>query len=182
MRVLATVITAASCMAMATFVSACTFFSGVEELELRSTTDPSSPDAGPDSGAGSSGKSPSKDATSPFGQGQDAGSTSSSGTVGQPALPGPLVCGALGTWTSCELADTLATCAQRCQAKGLACVDNCCAYDSIGDYAAKVGMVYATPGLTCDLSSVPSSSSAGFCTDPVLPVGAGIMDVRCCCR
>ncbi|MBX3224682.1 MAG: hypothetical protein KF795_29470 [Labilithrix sp.] len=153
-------------LAAIALAQACTYFSGVEELELG--------DRHAAADASVEGSAPGADAPPTFGLGGD--------DAGADRAPAAAQCGAQGTWTSCETADTFATCAERCQAKGASCVESCCAYDELGDFAAKAGMVYATPGLTCDLGSVPSTSSSGLCNDPVLPLGAGVMDVRCCCR
>lgn len=147
----------------------CTFFSGVEELELRSSSSPTDPSS--DGGADG--------AASPR-----ASRAPGAADGGSPAIlqPGGQLCGAQGTWTACQVADSITTCADRCKAAGFTCVESCCAYDDLGDFAAKAGMVYATAGLTCELSSVPSTSSSGLCNDPVLPLAAGLMDVRCCCK
>lgn len=156
----------ASFIAIASFalLQACTFFSGVEELELRQSS-ASSPDAAATGDAGI------PDLPGLVFGGSDAGGA-------KPPNTGE-VCGALGSWTACEIPTAL-TCAEQCLAKGLSCVESCCAYDELGDYPAKVGMVYATAGLLCEIASVPSTSSAGLCSDPILPLGG--LDTRCCCR
>jgi hypothetical protein len=150
--------------------ASCTFFSGVEELEVRNAA-PSSP---AEAGATSDAETPRLLGSGSGGGKRDASADAPPGTGA--------TCGAAGSWTTCEVANTFATCAERCKARGLACVESCCAYDQQGDFPAKVGMVYAVPGMTCGMASIPSNSSWGLCSDPVLPLTQGVMDVRCCCR
>src|SRR5262245_52584839 len=116
--------------------AACTFFSGVEELELRQGPPPSS------STSSTSDTSPTGDgggfilpdgSFNPFGSlgggGSSSGSTGGGGDagtttiIGKPGSPGPVVCGATGTWSACELPVTVTSCALECQAKGLSCVE-----------------------------------------------------------
>jgi len=149
---------------------ACTFLSGVEQMELRDRDRAS--DAGDEGSAPGAALAPT--APIPFGP--------SPGDAGAAAPRTGATCGAEGSWTACELTDTFASCAERCAAKGLTCVESCCVYDELGHFAARTGMVYSVPGLSCDTDSVPNTSSAGLCSDPVLPLTTGVMDVRCCCR
>ena len=172
-------------------IAGCTFVSGVEELELRdpnqTATAPSSNDAGksvttPPSFGGSSSSSSSSGSSSGSGSSSSGGATKDAGTVPRPTdwVDTGKQCGAQGSWTKCEQLATIATCATQCLAMGLTCVDSCCAQDTTPKmFAAKVGMVYAAAGLTCDSVAVPSNSSAGLCADPILPLST---EIRCCCR
>lgn len=162
----------------------CTFVSGVEELELRDPN-PTLPTS-PRSSSGDGGKNVSSSPS--FGGAGASSSSSSSGAPPRdagPPRPTDWVdtgkqCGAEGSWTKCAQLATIATCASQCLAMGLTCVDSCCAQDTTPKmFAAKVGMVYAAAGLTCDSVAVPSNSSAGLCSDPILPLST---DIRCCCR
>jgi len=152
-------------------------FSGVDDLEVRKDGTPASQTPPTDPSASSSGNGGGASSGFPFAG--DAGTGSSTKDAGyKPARSGGTVCGAQGTWSACSTQTTFATCAAYCQGIGKSCVDNCCATDNLGDYPAKVGMYYAF-GLTCSLDAVPSSASAGYCTDPLIPLG---YDVRCCCK
>jgi hypothetical protein len=159
--------TSLAALALPLGASACMVFSGVDELEVRKDAPPTDPaDTGaPAIGWGKDGGTLAK----------DGGATTDAGW--KPAKSGALVCGAQGTWSACGT-NVATTCAQYCVSIGKACVDNCCANDQKGNYAANLGMYYAF-GTTCALDAVPSSASAGYCSDPVLPFG---YDVRCCCR
>lgn len=149
---------------------ACTVLSGVEDMELRSR--PTAP-APPPANAGDGGPA------NPSGDPQ-SGPT---GNTKPPAPTGPATCGAAGSWTDCDPSPTLTTCAARCTARGLTCVEDCCAYDSVGDYRAKAGLIYAIiPSLECSQTSVSGSGKGGLCTDPTLLAGAGGAEVRCCCK
>lgn len=143
----------------------CTLVSGVEDMELRGGPTPT-----------------------PFGGGADGGQTEGAATnppgSSAPApQTGLAVCGAEGSWTDCDPAPALTTCAARCVARGLTCVEDCCAYDSAGDFRAKAGLIYAVaPALECAQASVSASGSGGLCSDPTLLSAGGAAQVRCCCK
>ena len=151
--------------------AACTLVSGVEDMELRRGTRATTPaDDSVDGGKPEGG-------SNSFVGGKD-------GTA-DPAHPttGPTTCGAEGSWTACDPNPALTTCAARCAAQGFTCVESCCAYDSVGDYAAKVGMIYAVlPEFECTLTSVSSSGKGGLCADPTILTAGGAAQVRCCCK
>lgn len=155
--------------------AACTVMSGVDEMELRTTASSATPEpnAAPDAAL-----------PNPFLP--DAGvpgffDTSS----GSPAPPtpdtGPATCGAEGSWRTCDATASVTTCAIQCAQQGYTCVDSCCVTDSLGDYAAAVGMVYALAS-ECSAKSIPSNATFGTCADPtIIPAGLG-GPVRCCCK
>ncbi len=157
----------ASGLVLALGASACMVFSGVDELEVRKE-----PAAEP------------ADSSAPTVPGTDAGFFDSPKDASipdsghKPAKSGALVCGAQGTWSACTAVSTFATCSAYCLAMGKGCVDNCCAKDEFGDYAASVGMYYAA-GTNCAVDSMSASLSYGYCADPIMPLG---LEVRCCCR
>lgn len=153
------VISAMLLLITAMLVGACTVLSGVDELEVR--------------------KVPADAGSTENGGGANDGGPPSGGDGSTPGGE----CGAQGKWSACELpADTSATCASRCAAKGLTCVESCCAYDADGvNFVAKAGLVYAT-GLTCELSSVPYNSYNNTCTALVDFILTTTFDIRCCCR
>jgi hypothetical protein len=165
-----------SLLALGGATAACTVFSGVDDMELRTAA---------------SGTSPSPDAQdaailNPF---ADAGlpdffGTGSSGGTGTPGSAdpnaGPATCGAEGSWRDCITTATVTTCAIQCAQQGFACVDSCCASDLIGDYAASVGQVYALAS-ECSAKSLPSNATFGLCSDPAIVAG-GLGQVRCCCK
>ena len=155
------------CLLTFAFVTgACTVVSGVDDMELRSSSSPVVPTPSPDA------------STDPF---------PTDPTVPPPAMDakappstGPDTCGSEGSWSSCTAPAAFTSCASICEKQGFACVDSCCATDSLGDFAAKVGMVYALTA-ECSLPSITSQATFGLCTDAlVLPAGFG--DVRCCCK
>jgi hypothetical protein len=161
-------------LALASATAACTVFSGVDDMELRSASSPAS--AAPDADGGTDGATaqrsdaPANEATPPG---------TSSGTAPSPST-GPVACGSQGSWTGCDVTATITTCAIECAAKGFTCVDSCCATDELGDFSAKVGMVYALAS-ECSVPSMPSNASFGLCADPsILPTGLG--QIRCCCK
>ena len=165
---------AVSMLLLALGASACMVFSGVDDLEVRKDPVEAADASAP------------TDPNNTFDAGfpwppttKDAGKSSlpDSGT-NKPALPGSTVCKATGTWSACSGLAQLTTCAQYCQQIGKGCVEDCCATDEYGDYAASVGMYYGF-GTTCALNAMPTTAKYGYCTDPVLPMG---YDVRCCCR
>jgi hypothetical protein len=154
-------------VALGLATAACTVVSGVDDLELRTSSSPVAPTPSPDAGSD----------PSPFAS--DASTPDTSTAIKAPST-GPSTCGAQGSWSSCTVPSAFTSCATICQAQGFSCVDSCCANDSLGDYAAKVGMVYALTA-ECSLPSITSQASFGLCADAlVLPAGFG--DVRCCCK
>lgn len=150
--------------------AACTVVSGVDEMELRKGASAQEPAAGSDGGPGDGG------ARSPFAL--DAAADQASPVT----QSGPATCGAQGSWTACDPNPSLVTCAERCQQQGQTCVESCCAYDELGDFAAQAGMVYALLDLECSTKSVSSTSKGGACADPTLLTASGAAQVRCCCK
>jgi hypothetical protein len=152
-------------LALALSTSACTVVSGVDDMELRSSSSPVAPAAGDDTAA------PAADAGAP--------DTSTGNQITTPAT-GPATCGSEGSWLGCVAPAAFTSCASICQNQGFTCVESCCATDELGDFAAKVGMVYALTA-ECKQPAITSQATFGLCTDAlVLPAGFG--DVRCCCK
>lgn len=151
--------------------TACTMISGVDDLEVRGSAAP--PTNAADGGA------PSGDASSPPSLvAPDAGRDGSSAGPST----GPALCGAAGSWSTCEPTNAATTCKQLCAARGQTCVENCCMYDSEGDYAARAGAVYLAASLGCGFTSMPANAFAGACNDPAAPLFPVGDAVSCCCR
>ena len=164
--------------------AACTVMSGVDDMELRTGTSSTSPPPPSAGGPSKSDSDHSPDASADGETNSSGGNTSGGSTSGAvPIATGPATCGAQGSWTACEATPSLDTCLMRCLQQGLTCVDSCCAYDTVGDYAAQVGMFYAVvPAAECSLKSVNASGKGGLCTDPTILTAGGAAEVRCCCK
>lgn len=146
---------------------ACTVVSGVDDFEIKKVVDPP--------GASTS---PNDPKAPPLANDKSTGVPS-----GKPNTSGPALCGAQGSWQACEPPPTtvLATCADSCRARGLACVDDCC-LENNGPHRYQAGSVYSMPQLLCSLDAPLSNTTGGLCNDPLFMSAMAGMQVRCCCK